>query len=332
MKKVLLPALFFGLLSGQGFAQFNFASIDVPDSMATWAGGIGPAGQIVGGYMDAAGREHGYLYEDGVFTTIDAPGSLVGLSADLKLETEVNGINPAGDMVGDYFAPPQTHDAPGCNVVHAPACRKGFLYRRGEFSNVLVPEHVGSVASFITPNGTIYGCLHDTTFGTQMIGFVRIQHGKNVDYETLQAGDGEVTDPSQSSQSILNSMNNAATPDGSIIVGLYTPPGAPRAHGYTVKNGHFADYMFPGSQATQIWGINPDGDFVGFYRLAGVHGFLQKSDGSEPIPINFVDPDTDAAAALTQAFGINPAGAIVGAFLDNKGGQHGFLAVPVGSN
>lgn len=215
--------------------------------MATWASGIGPAGQIVGGYIDASGMEHGYLYKDGSFTTIDAPGSLVGLASDLRLQTEVNGINPAGEMVGDYFAPPGAPGAPTCTVLHAPACRKGFLYSRGQFSNVLVPGHVGSVASAITPNGTIYGCLHDQTFGNEMIGFVRIEHGngESFDYETLQAGAGEVTDPSQSSQSILNSMNNAATPDGSLIVGLYTPPGASRAHGYTVVNGHFADYMFP---------------------------------------------------------------------------------------
>jgi probable HAF family extracellular repeat protein len=324
-------ALLFGLLLGtaSSFGQFSFASIDVPNSMATWASGIGPAGQIVGGYMDASGREHGYLYEDGTFTTIDVPGSLVGLPALTTLETEVNGINPRGDMVGDYFAPPGAPDAPGCTVAFAPACRKGFLYSRGEFSSVLVPPHVGSVPSAITPDGTIYGCLHDQTFGNEMIGFIRIPHGngKSFDYETLQAGDGEVTDPSQSSQSRLNSMNNAATPDGSIIVGLYTPPGAARPHGYTVVNGHFADYMFPGSVATQIWGINPDGDFVGIYRdSTGVHGFLQPGDGSASVPVNYVDPDTGATASLTEALGINPAGAIVGTFLDSMG-QHGFVTV-----
>jgi hypothetical protein len=91
--------------------------------------------------------------------------------------------------------------------------------------------------------------------------------------------------------------------------------------------------MFPGAStlATQIWGINPTGDFVGFYRNApgnaGVHGFLQPGDGSAPVPLNYVDSDTGAHAALTEAFAINPAGAIVGAFLDSSGGEHGFLAV-----
>jgi hypothetical protein len=83
--------------------------------------------------------------------------------------------------------------------------------------------------------------------------------------------------------------------------------------------------MFPSSVATQIWGINPNGDFVGFFRNStGVHGFLQSGDGSAPLPINYIDPDTGATAALTEALGINPAGAIVGTFVDSMG-QHGFV-------
>ena len=145
---------------------------------------------------------------------------------------------------------------------------------------------------------------------------------------TLQAGGGELADPAESH---ANSMNNAATPDGSIIVGLYTPPGASRAHGFTVQNGIFADYVFPGSTATQNWGINPNGDFVGTYRdtSARFHGFLQLADGSAPIPMNFVDPVTAIEAVQTRALGINPGGAIVGLFLDSNGVEHGFLAVPI---
>jgi hypothetical protein len=133
-------------------------------------------------------------------------------------------------------------------------------------------------------------------------------------------------------------MNNGATPDGSIIVGKYVPPGSSRVHGYIVQNGVLTEYMYPGSQdtprslATQIWGINPNGDFVGFYRNTPsdpFHGFVQPGDGSAPIAINFVDPDTGAAATVTEAFGINPAGAIVGVYVDSNGGQHGFLAVPI---
>jgi len=335
--KAILPFVSGMLLVGiQGFAQqFTYVSIDVPNSTATWASGIGPGGQIVGGDMGADdNKEHGYVYDKGTFTTIDARGSLVGLDDDVTLESEVDGINPAGDMVGDYFAPPGAPGAPACVVAYSPPCHRGFLYRHGRFSNVLVPGHVGSIPSSIAPDGRIYGCLHDQTLGPQMFGFVRTPSGDGTfTYETLQSGGGELVDPSRA---VPNSMNNAATPDGSIIVGLYTPAGASRAHGYTVQDGVFSDYVFPGSLATQIWGINPTGNFVGLYRILNAgrleaHGFLQLADGSAPIAINYVDQVTGQQAVQTQAFGISPAGAIVGLYLDSSGAEHGFLAVPPGN-
>jgi hypothetical protein len=128
-------------------------------------------------------------------------------------------------------------------------------------------------------------------------------------------------------------MNNGATPDASIIVGLYFPPGSTRAHGFTLASGVLTDYMLPASVATQIWGINPDGDFVGLYRdapgVAGVHGFLQPADGSQPIVINFTDPVTGVQAVQTQALALNPAGTIVGLYVDGSGVTHGYVAVRV---
>jgi len=358
MKPKSIVSLIFGLLffTGYSFAQqFNYVAIDVQcdassslsdcpagiapggSASASWASGVSPGGRIVGGYMGTLdGLEHGYVYDRGKFTTIDAPGSLVGLSNDVKLETEVNGINPAGDMVGDYFARPGDPGAPACVIAHSPPCDRGFLYKHGQFYSILIPNgpnstHFGSIPSSITPDGSIYGCLHDQNLTFTMFGFVRTHSG---DFKTLETGGGEVADPSKG---YIRSMNNAATPDGSIIVGLYFPPGATRAHGFTVQNGVLTDYMFPGSLATQLWGINPNADVVGIYRdhpsgSFAVHGFLQPGDGSAPIPINFTDPVTQAEAVLTQALGINPAGAIVGIYLDSNGGEHGFLAVPTTGN
>lgn len=334
------------LLAGSSFAQnFNFVSFDVPCSAfpsgaicpstghaeATSALGIGPGGQIVGAYLDGSGKEHGYLYAKGTFTTIDVPGSLVGLSANVSLETAVHGINPAGDMVGDYFAPPGSPDAPACVIAFSPPCDRGFLYSHGKFSSVLVPDHVGSVPNSITPDGTIYGCLHDQTFGKEMFGFARAQFGdfETFTYETLQAGGGELTD---NSQSVPNSMNNGATPDGSMIVGQYAPPGS-LPHGYIVQSGVFHDYLIPGTMATQIWGVDPAGDFVGFYRTApgnaGVHGFVHYADAPTLFTVVTID-FPNGHRTLAQA--INPAGAIVGSYLDQAGVQHGFLAVPVTSD
>jgi uncharacterized membrane protein len=61
---------------------------------------INNRGQIVGEYLDqcnVGNRQHGFLYDDGTFSSIDFPG------AD---GTVVNGINNDGDIVGFFYGAP----------------------------------------------------------------------------------------------------------------------------------------------------------------------------------------------------------------------------------
>ena len=172
---------------------FTFISIDVPGASNTIATGINAPGAIVGIYYDTAGNEHGFLLKNGNFSTVDVPGSLVGVSG--TLQTEANGINAAGEIVGDYFAPPGAPGAPACTAdspPFSPQCRRGFLYRKGEFSDVLVPGKKGSIPNAISPDGTIYGCDHDDDYFTSMVGFGRI--GLDT-FITLDAGGGELKNP-----------------------------------------------------------------------------------------------------------------------------------------
>jgi hypothetical protein len=160
-----------------------------------------------------------------------------------------------------------------------------------------------------------------------MVGFGRVGHNK---YITLDAGGGELKDPDQQ---VLGWMNNGATSDGSIIVGLYVDPAnsSGQYHGYVVENGTFHPYDISGSVATQIWGINSDADFVGLYDDANLneHGFLQRSDASAPVTID-VPSAPPFNATLTDAFGINSAGLIVGLYIDASGNYHGYVAHPLG--
>ena len=311
-------------MDGVGEPTFRFASVDVPGAIATLATGINALGAIVGIYYDTAGNEHGFLLKDHSFHTLDVPGTLVGVSG--TLQTEANGINAAGDIVGDYFAPPGAPGAPACaadSPAFSPQCRRGFLYRKGQFSDVLVPGKKGSVPNAISPDGTIYGCDHDDDYLTSMVGFGRARFDT---YITLDAGGGELTNPTES---VLASMNNGATPDGSIIVGLYVdPPDVNgQSHGYIVHDGTFQPYDVPGSTLTQIWGINPAADFVGLYddSNGNEHGFLQRWGAATPITID-VPSGPPFNATLTDAFAINPAGAIVGLYIDAAGTFHGYIA------
>src|SRR5579864_3806051 len=271
------------VMKEHGTGGFRFVSIDVEGAAATIATGINPRGDIVGIYFDAGFNEHGFLLMNGKVTTIDVPGQLVGVTGTLP--TEANGINSEGVIAGDYFAPPGAPGAPECLIAFSPACRRGFLYHKGQFSDVLVPGKKGSIPNAISSNGAIYGCDHDDDYFTSMFGFVRTPSGS---FKTLNAGGGELRDPTQS---VPASMNNGATPDGSIIIGLYVDPpsAAGQNHGYIVQNGVFRRYDVPGSVLTQSWGINPAGDFVGLYddTRGNEHGFLQRWDDDDgPIAID----------------------------------------------
>jgi uncharacterized membrane protein len=309
-----------------GTEKFIFTSIDVPGASATLATGINAREAIVGIYYDTAGNSHGFLLKRGVFSTLDVPGSLVGVSG--TLQTEANGINNEGDIVGDYYAPPGAPGAPACKAdtpAFSPQCRRGFLYRKDQFSDVLVLGKAGSIPNAITPDGKIYGCDHEDDYLTSMVGFGRMGHDK---YITLNAGGGELSNPDEQ---VLASMNNGATPNGAIIVGLYVDPpeSGGTYRGYIVQNGNFQPYDIAESTATQIWGINSDADFVGLYDDANgnEHGFLQRWGEEAPLTID-VPNGPPFNATLTDAFAINSAGVIVGLYIDAIGNYHGYVAHP----
>jgi uncharacterized membrane protein len=260
-------------------SAIQLTAIDFPGAVYTSPQGINPAGDIVGAYDDASGKRHGFLLSRGNFTSIDYPGAMT---------TDARGINRHGDIVGTFVNAPG-----GLPNMH------GYLLSHGTFTEVQYPGSLGSIAQRITPNGNIYGCVHDKDFMASMRAFVRTAEGFTV-----------LDRPA--------SMSNGATPDGSTVVGLYTDMmGTTR--GYTIEDGEFHSFDVPGSNFTEGWDINPQGDIVGDFRdLAGkTHGFLRTEDGYTTIDF--------PAATLTVARGINPRGDIVGRYIDAQGKTHGFL-------
>jgi hypothetical protein len=355
------------MLAGQAFAQpYTFVPKDVqcpataapsdcpaglaPGQVAAQTGlrGINARGDIVGFYV-AGGQQHGFLLKDGQYTSLDFP--VAGVRA-----TIANGINPRGEIVGQYTLPvhdtrnPPPEDSPlYCPSAADPACIKGFYYWRGKFSTLMFPmtvdengqqhKHPGAIAQRITPDGDIYGCLHDHDLGPSMFGATWTP----ADTSSLTFNGGELSDP----MAVPMSMNNGAIPGrGQTIVGLFVDM-KNQQHGYRVQNRMLEPYD-PTITATltAIWDINPSGHFVGTYREAGEvapkrHGFVQPSDGFAPIILDFVcqEPTGCAgapfgtAAFSTVAFGINPDGVVVGQYvLTNGGVPHGFIALPPDKN
>ena len=311
------------LLPGKSAAQsFNFVPIDVPCAACpggiarrTALGGINPAGDIVGVYTDAVGMQHGFLLSGGQYTTIDFPNAAA---------TVARGISPGGEIVGTYTAPVSAApwgDPAYCPAAGSPACTKGFLYSHGRLSTLLFPGHPGAIPTRITPDGSIYGCLHDFDLMGSMYGAAWTRSGNF----SLAAGGGQLSDPGMSFPS---SMDDGATPDGKVIVGLYTDMMTGHQHGFVQRNGTLQTYDPPNSTLTAIWDVNPKEEFVGTYidTTGKRHAFVQFPNGSSPITIDY------PFAVSTLAQGVNPEGAIVGQYTDTKGQTHGFLAAPFTGN
>ena len=241
------PALVGSLSERGGSASertFTFTTIDVQGAVATQAWGINARGDIVGSYVDASGRSHGYLRRDGEFTTID-------FSAIAN--TEARGISPDGEIVGIYWLPGE----PAVNL-------HGFMRaKNGAFVAVPDPPHISTVAQRILPDGTILGCRHDADQMSTMRGIVVSKDGSIAELD------------------VFGSMENGGTPDHRRVVGLYYPNMAvANPDGFLIDNGEFRQLHVSGSAATQAWDINPAGEIVGFYRTPAnvFHGFVLRED------------------------------------------------------
>jgi uncharacterized membrane protein len=265
--------------------DFDFSTIDVPNSVFTAASGIGPGGDIVGTYVDASQQAHGFLLRDGVFTSIDYPGAA---------GTEARGIGPDGDIVGDYWNE-------GEPMVNLHGYRRTA---RGEFIAVNYPDHTSTIVQRVLPDGTLLGCRHDENMTSSMKGVV-----------IERSSSREITQ--------FASMINGGTPNGQRLVGLYTNTSTGLREGFVIDDGVFTPLKVPGSSVTAAWDINPLGEIVGVYRNStGAHGFLLQGEdytqGENYTTIDF------PGASSTTIFGINARGDIVGSYVAG-GITHGFV-------
>jgi probable HAF family extracellular repeat protein len=104
----------------------------------TQAFGINNRGQVVGEYLDADGRFHGYLWEKEQLTTIDGPDGTGASATD---------INDRGQIVGVYRNPtiPPTD----------PESRDGFLLSKGDYTTFDTPGPGATVPLGINNRGQI---------------------------------------------------------------------------------------------------------------------------------------------------------------------------------
>jgi probable HAF family extracellular repeat protein len=84
-----------GTLHGFVWVDGRVTRLDVPGALATVAHDINDSGRVVGGYIDAGGRQHGFVYEKGRYTTIDAPRPF----DPFAMGSIATGVNDRGEVV-----------------------------------------------------------------------------------------------------------------------------------------------------------------------------------------------------------------------------------------
>jgi probable HAF family extracellular repeat protein len=126
-----------GSTSSLGFVldpNGTVTTISVPSADETAALGINNLGQIVGWYS-TGNTEHGFLYSNGTYTTLDDPAS--------NHSTNLVNINDSGQIVGQYF--------------NSDGSEHSFLYSGGTFTPIDVPGSTQTRVHYINNSGEIVG-------------------------------------------------------------------------------------------------------------------------------------------------------------------------------
>ncbi len=286
--------------------QATFVKIDVPGGVGAVAYGIAPSPpmRIVGDFGDATG-EHGFLLSNGVYTALDVPGAT---------ETETHGINDNGDIVGDYYVGKSEH---------------GLLLRDGVYTTVDVPGAAATVAEGINDAGEIVG-HYLTGNGNSVHGFL-VRDGV---YTSIDFPDSIATEAWR--------INNAGQ-----IYGRFKSPVDGKFHMFLLQNGAFTQLPdFPGAMVTvssktevSFGGLNDGGAVTGDYGGTPSLEYCCRTPASNPGFFGNSNADWHGFefsagvftavvvpfAAANSAFGIDNAGNVVGAYLDQTGKVGGYL-------
>jgi probable HAF family extracellular repeat protein len=193
---------------------------------------------------DVGIRGHGFVTDNGVFTTIDAPRAGV--------YTVAFGIDDQGRTVGGYV------DRKG--TLH------GFLRDQGEFTVIDFPGAQATVAARINARGQIVGAYSENSNAPVL----SLPHGF-----LLEDGAFTPIDTPGARRTQPFGINNRGQ-----IVGEYVDAEG-RSHGFLLENGVFTTIDAPGRASTIAFDINDNGQIVGVSYTARVgSGFLREANGA----------------------------------------------------
>jgi probable HAF family extracellular repeat protein len=270
----LLLTSLFGLCSlGQAqTANCNFKPVSFPGAAETFVSAVTDDLRLVGNYDHPLYVTHGFLLQNGQYTTIDYPGAMY---------TGVADINARGEIVGGFTATDGT--------------RSGFRFANGTYTAITLRGKPSIAISGINDSDQMVG-------SAEGIGFL-LQNGKETDivfpgaatYPTRINNEGVVVgfyidsrhkvhaftwtngqfttiDYPNSRQTFGEAINDAG-----MLAGTYSDPALrQQARGYIWTNGTF-ETISRGSQWIYVYDLNNNGVIAGYttarhYGLA--NGFI----------------------------------------------------------
>ncbi|MDE0318230.1 MAG: T9SS type A sorting domain-containing protein [Candidatus Poribacteria bacterium] len=273
--------------------------VEYPEATATYADFVNAGGVIVGSYIDADGLYHVYMRTpDGRFVSLDRPPPQAA-----KIEyLFVHGISDAGVIV-----------ARAKLVGSVPRTSVG-TFQHG-LQGLKVPGSISTEGWNINQDGSIVG-YYDTADGRRHGFIARL---------APDAGQPVVT-PTSFNYTFENIdvpgvafLAVTASSDFDDYAGYTKSADGQKMVAFTLIDGVFTTYDFPGSQNTYFYALGNNGQAAGHYEDSeGLHHGVVLEDG-ELRQYDF------PGAVQTEIYGISDAtGALTGNFTDASGVRRGF--------
>ena len=268
--------------------------IEFPGASATYADFVS-AGRLVGSYIDAEGTYHAYIrLPDNSFASI---ALLDASNLDYYF---VHGINDAGIFVARAQA---SGDIPRTYIGTVAGREELRLPGSVSTEGYNINQDGSIVGNYDTPDGRRHGFIARPASDDSPVTNIA---GGDWTYESIEVPGVDFLELTASSD-FEDYAGNTKSADGEKIVG------------FTLIDGVFEIYDFPGSQNTYFYALSNDGIAAGHYQGSdGLHHGVILENGE----LRQYDFPT---AVETFIYGISDAtGVLTGSFIDAEGVRRGF--------
>ena len=269
--------------------------VEYPGATETYADFTAGESSVIGSYVDADGTYHGYVrLPDGRFVSIDPP------EIPNQKYFFIHGINAAAIIVGRAQA---EGDVP-----------RTYVGTPNQLHELQFPDSVSTEGWNINQDGSVVG-YYDTSDGRRH-GFIArpaaapeplvVPADLNYTFESIEGPGVDFLELTASSD-FEDYAGNTRNPEGEKIVG------------FTLIDGVFNTYDFPGSQNTYFYALGNNGLAAGHYEDSdGLHHGVVLENG-ELRQYDF------PGAVQTEIYGYSDAtGALTGNYIDASGVRRGF--------